>query len=263
VPDFRQIEPEALAQPRALQAIDFRGGEQLALVDKLASSYGPEMRELANLPDATGFDFFNPYFKGFDAAVYFSLVRELKPKKIIEIGAGFSTQIATLALQRNTEQGHTSELLTIEPYPEARLLESNANFQLIEKSVQDLPLDFFGQLGAGDILFIDSSHVAATGSDVVFELLEIMPQLKPGVWIHIHDIFTPRDYPAEWVLERRIAFNEQYMLEAFLMFNSEFTVKMSNAWIVQQARESCQQLFSAGNLAESASSFWIRKNSHG
>jgi len=258
IPDFREVKPEQLTRQRSSPAIDFRIEEQRALICRLGTRFKAELAELAGKPAPAGFDFANPYFGGLDAAAYYALVRDLEPSLVVEIGSGYSTQIASKALERNAHVGKPGRLVCIEPYPEQRLTGSGAKFELHEIKVQDLPLEFFGQLNANDILMIDSSHVATVGSDVCVELLDILPRLKSSVWIHIHDIFFPTDYPVEWVIERRQAFNEQYMLEAFLAFNQTFTVQLANAWMWRREQETLRHLFDGTNTLPPAS-LWMRR----
>jgi hypothetical protein len=260
VPDFRRISAEGLAQPRLSAGIDFHADGQLALLHRLGDAFGQEIAALANEPGPSSFDFANSYFAGLDAAVYYALIRDLGSRLVVEIGSGYSTQIATKALARNASAGRTGRLVCVEPYPEPRLTQSGAKYELIEKPVQDVPLEVFESLEAGDILMIDSSHVAKTGSDVCFELLEILPRLKLGVWVHVHDIFLPTDYPAEWVLGRRLAFNEQYMLEAFLAFNSAFSVQLANAWLWGAHRQVASSLYSGSADGTDPASFWMRRD---
>jgi hypothetical protein len=200
------------------------------------------------------FDFNNDYFNGFDAAAYYALVRHLRPQKIVEIGGGYSTQIAQHALARNGQ----GRLTCIEPYPEQRLIAADLPIELIQKRVEETPLDFFSSLEANDILFIDSSHTVKFGSDVCFEILEVLPRLKPGVWIHVHDIFFPHDYPAEWLLNRRLALNEQYLLEAFLAFNSAFKPRLANHWICLDHTDEAALLW-PNSTSPHASSFWMKR----
>ncbi|HEX5885308.1 MAG TPA: class I SAM-dependent methyltransferase, partial [Pyrinomonadaceae bacterium] len=219
LPDFRSITPEQINRRRSYPGIDFRWQEQFALLNELAT-YRNELLEIE-------FDFNNDYFGGFDAAVYYSLIRHLKPQRIVEIGGGYSTRIASKALAVNGK----GKLTCIEPYPESRLNGTQLDIELIPKRVEDLDPDFFSSLEAKDILFIDSSHTVKFGSDVCYEFLEILPRITRGVWVHVHDIFFPQDYPAEWLINRRLALNEQYFLEAFLSFNREFRVALSNHWL--------------------------------
>jgi hypothetical protein len=246
LPDFRSITTEQITRRRSYPEIDFNWPAQLDLVTELAQ-YRDELEDIS-------FDFDNVFFSGFDAAVYYGLIRHLQPQRVIEIGGGYSTQIADKAIARNGR----GRLTCIEPYPEARLLEANLNVELIEKRVEQIDVDFFSCIEAGDILFIDSSHAVKFGSDVCYEFLEVLPRLKPGVWIHVHDIFFPHDYPAEWLLNRRLALNEQYLLEAFLAFNNSFAPQLASYWLCLDHSDVAARLWSnVGSMV--ASSFWMKR----
>lgn len=245
LPDFRSISVEQLNRKRTYPAIDFRWKDQLALLNDLAT-YRDELTRLE-------FDFNNDFFSGFDAAVYYSLIRHLKPQRVIEIGGGYSTHIATSALSAN-EKG---SLTCIEPYPEDRLAKADLKVELITKRVEQIDVDFFSCLETNDILFIDSSHTVKFGSDVCYEFLEILPRLAPGVWVHVHDIFFPHDYPAEWLINRRIALNEQYLLEAFLAFNRDFNVALANYWLSIDYLSSMTAIWPG----KSGTSFWFFRSS--
>jgi hypothetical protein len=248
LPDFRSITAEHINRRRTYPGIDFKWDEQLKLVNNLAG-YSNELLSLQ-------FDFDNGFFSGFDAAVYYSLIRHLQPQRIVEIGGGYSTQIAQKALTRNG----TGKLTCIEPYPEERLNGAKLDIELITKRVEEIDLDFFSQLEANDILFIDSSHTVKFGSDVCFEFLEILPSVKPGVWIHVHDIFFPHDYPAEWLITRRQAWNEQYLLEAFLSFNSHFAIQLANYWICLNHLDEAAHLWPRALSSNyGACSFWMKR----
>ena len=248
LPDFRSITTEQITRRRTYPGIDFNWNEQLTLVNELAA-YSDELRELQ-------FDFDNAFFNGFDAAVYYSLIRHLQPQRIVEIGGGYSTQIADRALARNG----TGKLTCIEPYPEERLNGAKLDIELITKRVEENDIDLFSSLEANDILFIDSSHTVKFGSDVCFEFLEVLPRLKPGVCIHVHDIFFPHDYPEEWLIERRQAWNEQYLLEAFLSFNSRFSVQLANHWFCLDHLDAAARLWPrALSPNYGACSFWMKR----
>jgi predicted O-methyltransferase YrrM len=163
------------------------------------------------------FHFNNGFFERVDAEVAHSMVRMHKPRRIVEVGSGNSTLLLTAALRRNIAEGYPGELISIEPAP-AKYLKGGVPgmSQMIERPVQTVPLDLFRTLQANDILFIDSSHVVSTDSDVVHECLRILPELAPGVLIHFHDIFTPLDYPKKFVVANLCFWSEQYLLEAFL-----------------------------------------------
>jgi hypothetical protein len=243
LPDFRSITLDQITRRREFPAINFRWDDQLALLNEL-TAYRDELSTLE-------FNFDNGFFSGFDAAVYYSLIRHLEPQRIIEIGGGYSTYLAAKALSRNGN----GKLTCIEPYPE-RLNGVGPRLDLIQKRVEEIDVEFFSCLEASDILFIDSSHAVKFGGDVCYEFLEILPRLAPGVWVHVHDIFFPHDYPAEWLLERRTAFNEQYLLEAFLSFNDKFEVALANYWLCLDRRDETARLWPSSS---GASSLWMKR----
>jgi len=246
LPDFSTITSEQIKRRRDYPGIDFKWNEQLALLNEL-TAYREELNTIQ-------FDFDNAYFCGYDAAVYYSLIRHLKPQRIIEIGGGHSTQIANAGLAVNGK----GKLTCIEPYPEDRLTNANLRVELIQQRVEEIDVAFFSCLEPNDILFIDSSHTVKFGSDVCFEFFEVLPSLKPGVWIHVHDIFFPHDYPAEWLLKRRLALNEQYLLEAFLSFNTTFVPQLANYWLSLEHSDDVARLW-PNTRTHDASSFWMRR----
>jgi len=232
LPDFREITEASTLVRRESAAIDFDLPGQIRLQQLVASPVREELQTIAEKPESEGgYPFDNDYFSYLDAAVYYALIRHLKPVRVVEIGCGFSTRIADKALKANREEGHRGGLTCIEPYPQARLTDFKLEMELIEKRVEDVPLAFFSALTANDILFIDSSHAVKFRSDVCREFLEILPVIQPGVWVHVHDIFFPTDYPARWLIDQRIAFNEQYLLEAFLAFNPHFKPTAALRWL--------------------------------
>jgi hypothetical protein len=165
----------------------------------------------------------NSQFGWLDARTLFVLLRAWRPQRIIEVGSGFSSLLVADVNCRWFNQG--IHFTCIEPFPRPFLTTRMAGIsRLIQQPVQDVLLDEFETLQEGDILFIDSSHVSKTGSDVNFLYLEVLPRLKKGVHIHIHDIFLPHDYPPDWVIAGRRSWNEQYIVQALLMYSSGFRV---------------------------------------
>lgn len=259
LPDFRTITADATTRRRQSPAIEFNLPAQVSLVQRLAAGYRPELDALSA---SAAFDFHNDYFAGFDAAMYYALIRDLGPARIVEIGSGFSTQIADQAARRNRAAGRPLELICIEPFPQPRLTDAQPEITLIEKRVEDVDLALFDALQANDILFIDSSHAVKFGGDVCREFLEILPRLKPGVWVHVHDIFLPHDYPARWLINQRIAFTEQYLLEAFLAFNRQFAVRAALHWLQLDYPGAVAELCSPPLRPEGDlgfSSFWMQR----
>lgn len=262
LPDFRTLTPSMFERRREPPRIDFALPMQVALLKALAVESRAELDAIAH---EGAFDFTNDWFTGLDACVYYSLIRHLKPRRIVEVGSGYSTRLASLAVVRNEAEGSPGEVICIEPYPEPRLTESSARFTLIKKPVQEVPISFFEELSKNDILMIDSSHVATIGGDVCYEFLDILPRLKPEVWVHVHDIFFPRDYPAKWVINERRAYNEQYLLEAFLSDNKSFAPKLANHWLVLDYRNAvdalCPLIATSGvTIEQLGGSFWMCKS---
>lgn len=261
VPDFRTVTPDICNRRREPPGIDFSLPSQVDLLQTLAIKSREELNSIAS---KRTFDFTNTWFTGLDACVYYALIRYLKPSRIVEVGSGYSTRIAFLAATCNKSEGHPCEIICIEPYPEPRLTESSAVFTLIKKPVQDVPLSFFEELANNDILMIDSSHVAKIGSDVCYEFLDILPRIKPGVWVQVHDIFFPHDYSYNWVGKQRLAYNEQYILEAFLSGNKSFAPKLANHWLLSDYRSAVDALCPPeainGHAPEQlGGSFWMRR----
>jgi predicted O-methyltransferase YrrM len=204
-----------LSQERLLPGIKWNDVDQLAYLSTL--KYADELSDI-NAPrtDVLEFRLDNDSFGSGDAEFLYQLIRDKKPKRIFEIGSGHSTLMARAAITRNSRElpGYSCKHICIEPY-EAPWLE-RAVTQVLRQRVEDIDRTLFDELEEGDLLFVDSSHIIRPQGDVVTEYLQILPALRPGVIVHIHDIFSPRDYPAEWVLERFWLWNEQYLLEALL-----------------------------------------------
>ena len=204
-----------LSQERLLPGIKWNDAEQVAYLSTLTYA-----DELANIDgprtDPLEFHLSNDSFGSGDAEFLYQLIRDKKPKRVFEIGSGHSTLMARSAISRNSREmpGYSCTHICIEPY-EAPWLE-RAVTQVLRKRVEDVDRALFDELEENDVLFVDSSHIIRPQGDVVTEYLQILPALRPGVIVHVHDIFSPRDYPAEWVLDRFWLWNEQYLLEALL-----------------------------------------------
>jgi predicted O-methyltransferase YrrM len=162
----------------------------------------------------------------------YSIIRHCKPKRIIEIGSGFSS-----AVMLDTNElffDNQIELTFIDPYPKRlhslMTLIDKSKIKVINSDVQLISLDVFKKLQSGDILFVDSTHVTKTGSDVNYILFEILPILNSGVIIHFHDVFYPFEYPKEWVF-KGFNWNEDYILKAFLMYNNDFEIKLFSDYL--------------------------------
>jgi predicted O-methyltransferase YrrM len=196
-----------------------------------------------------------------DGEILYCFIRHFKPKRIIEIGSGYSTRLSLLAARRNAEDGHArAGVIACEPYPEEVLSRGLDGLTLRQTFVQDVPLTEFDSLQANDILFIDSSHVLKIGSDVQYEYLEILPRLRPGVIVHVHDIFLPAEYPRTWVMDQFRFWTEQYLLQAFLAFNETFEVLWAGSYMHLTHPERLERAFrSYQRTTRWPGSFWMRR----
>ena len=171
----------------------------------------------------------NDQFSWLDCRALFVLLRAWQPRRFVEVGSGFSTLLIADVNRRFL--GGTMKVCCVEPYPRAELHEPALGLErLLPSKVQDVGFEPFDALEAGDILFIDSSHVAKTGSDVNHLCFEVLPRLRKGVRVHFHDIFLPEDYPKPWVLAENRSWNEQYIVRTLLMYSSHFRVLFGSSY---------------------------------
>lgn len=246
--------------PPALPDVDIDIDAMTKLWDeKLAPVMGTA--PLPEQPDGQHrYHFRNPAYSYGDALVLRAMILANRPKRIVEVGSGWSSA-CTLDTVFDEAKLDT-EITFIEPYP--KVLRSimregdESRVNIIELIVQDVPLSFFDQLEANDILLINSTHVVKTGSDVVHELTQILPRLKPGVLIHFHDIFYPFEYGHKWVIEENRSWNEIYALRSFLAFNDNFKVIFFNDMFLRLRQERLEKDCPAF-LKNSGGAIWIRR----
>jgi predicted O-methyltransferase YrrM len=217
-------------KPSRLSGIKYDLEEIRRLVKQLTSKYSDEYKQLPDyeMNKRAGY---GPGYTAVDARFLYYLLRDLKPKQYIEVGSGLSTYYCSMANQRNTESGSPMKITCIEPFPYATL-KSLAGLEVVEREAQDVELSRFDQLEAGDVLFIDSSHVVKIDGDVPYLFLEVLPRLKKGVIVHIHDIPFPYNVPYPpglWIFGQQWPsfWNEAMLLQAFLCFNHVYEIFLS------------------------------------
>jgi methyltransferase family protein len=224
ISEVQRREADIFGAPAVLPGIDLAGSDQLALLGELTKYY-------ADLPfgderiDGLTYSFNNEAFSYADAISLYSIIRNFRPKRIVEVGSGYSSAVI-IDTNRLFFDG-AIDCTFVEPYPD-RLLslvpESGLQgWRLLRNKVQEVELAIFEELDAGDILFVDSTHVSKVGSDVNWLIFQVLPTLKAGVLIHFHDVFYPFEYPREWIY-KGWAWNEAYLLRAFLAYNREFRI---------------------------------------
>jgi hypothetical protein len=168
----------------------------------------------------------NQNYESVDAELLYAMVRARKPRRVMELGSGYTTLLIGMAAQRNAEEGTPTEHVAYDPFPRPQVIgEAPPQPSRLEPvSAVDVPLGEIAKLEAGDVLFVDTTHTVKLGSDVNHIVLDLLPALAPGVIVHFHDVFLPWEYPRVWIEERGYYWSEQYLLQAFLAFNDEFEV---------------------------------------
>ena len=266
-------EEDDLAYERNLQlvGIDMNDDLQAKFLNDVILKYKNEFNKfpIHETDNPQQFYLVNGNFMAGDANTYYSLIHYLKPKTIIEIGSGNSTLLAIHAIDKNMEEAtgegeYNCSLISIDAYPRKSLLEVKDHLKELKKyKVQEVELDYFNQLVSGDILFIDSSHVLRSGGDVWWEYCEILPRLKKGVYVHVHDISLPKPYHRVYYDTYRY-YNEQYLLQALLTYSSKFEVIWASTYFFDKYPEKLACLSPEYELMREAyplaepSSFWIR-----
>jgi len=242
--------------PETLPGIDLNVNEQLNLLDSFEAFY-KELPFSDERSEGLRYYYKNGFYGYSDAILLHCMIRHLKPKKIIEVGSGFSSSVT---LDTNEKfMGNSINCIFIEPYPERleSLLKNDDNVTVYKKRLQEMPIEIFKGLDKNDILFIDSTHVAKFNSDVNYVFHKILPMLAHGVYIHFHDIFYPFEYPQEWLLEGR-AWNEQYILRAFLEYNNDFKIVLFNTYLESMHEEKIKSRFPL-LYKNTGGSIWIKK----
>lgn len=220
IPDLGKLPAGFWDDARPMPGVDLRMEAALALLE---GPLAPHIREFDPPRDPTPgrvFHLANRTYESVDAEVLFALIRHLAPKRVIELGSGASTAVMVEAVE-----GTSTELQVFDPYPRPHWADGlRKHVTIEERSAEDLPPSFFDDLGDGDVLFIDTSHTVRAGGDVTHLLLEVVPRLRPGVVVHVHDIFLPYSYPEGWFRDDRRYFAEQYLLQALLADSAKFEV---------------------------------------
>ena len=236
--------------------IDLNLEHQYDLLDSFQTFYG-DLPFALQKTDELRYYYENSFFSYGDGITLYSMIRRFNPRRIIEVGSGFSS--AVMMDVNDLFQNGQIDLTFIEPYANRLkgLLTASDNVRIIEDPVQSVDPELFKVLEENDILFIDSTHVAKVGSDVNHLFFEVLPLLQRGVLVHIHDISNDFELPFMWVMEGR-AWNESYLLKTFLMNNSAYKIEMFNAYVGTYYQEWLQQ-YMPKFLENPGGSFWMRK----
>jgi hypothetical protein len=248
----------------AVAGIDFNDASHEAILTRDFARFHKLFDYPATLPITAELDRFfvdNDQFGWLDCRALFVLLLAWRPRRLIEVGSGFSSLLIGDVNRRFL--GGTIDVTCVEPYPRAFLKRGVPGItRLIESKVQDVDVARFAELGAGDVLFIDSSHVAKTGSDVNHLFFEVLPRLAAGVYVHVHDIFLPHEYPRQWVIDQNRSWNEQYLLRALLSGGRNYEVVFGASYAFHRFRELVIDALALPDRAGfGGGSFWMRRSS--
>jgi predicted O-methyltransferase YrrM len=257
IPDTRTLDPSLFERRSELPGVDMNEAGQIALLDELARYRdGFARMPLAATAGPRRYHVDNPAFAGGDGDALYALLRNARPARVVEIGSGFSTLLIAETLRENG----SGELIVIDPFPGDAVRGLMEPARLVAAPVQEAGLEVFAELGAGDVLFVDSSHVLRMGGDVQHLFLEVFPRLAQEVLVHVHDVFLPRDYPRALVVDKRFFWTEQYLLQAFLAFNGAFEVVLALAYLHDRHPERLEAAFAANRRDRYLpGSFWMRR----
>lgn len=244
--------------PRYTEGLALDEQKALAFLDDTCSPFRTDYLRLPLSEEGDDTQFFldNGWFGPIDAEILYSVLRKNDPATVVEVGSGFSTRLMRRAIGDGNLR---TRIVSIDPTPNTRISPYADDY--IKAPVEDIDgEELWARLNPGDVLFIDSSHIVKTGGDVPFLFLEVVPRLKPGVLVHVHDIFIPFDYPSEWVFEGW-KWNEQYVVHAFLAFNNSFEILWPASYMFERQREHILGLIpSAKALSKPPSSLWFKRN---
>jgi hypothetical protein len=258
IPDLDELPRGAFERRSDLPGI---GWDLDAQLDEVRGRLGPAMAEFRppqSSPDRWQY-VPNDSYTVPDAAVLHAMVRTQKPRRIVELGSGHSTLVTAAAARQNAAEGHPVNLEVFDPFPGVVGDGLPGLARLERTGAQDVPFAVFERLEAGDILFVDTTHTVKIGSDVNHIILEILPRLRPGVVVHLHDIFLPYEYPRVWLEDYGLYWAEQYLLQAFLAFNSGYEILASVYALKRERPAEMAQLLPPGNWDGLGAAFWMRR----
>jgi len=217
-------------QPSRMRGVAFDLPAMRTALEDLVASYAREYSELPSY-DEIRKKRHGPGFTRVDAMVLYMMLRHHKPARYLEVGSGLSTYYAWLAAARNAAEGRPMEITVVDPFV-SEGTRGLPGVEAVAREAQDLPADWYARLAAGDVLFIDSTHIVRVDGEVPYLVLEVLPAMSPGVLVHVHDVHFPFNVPcdpAAYVFDRRwpMLFTEAMLVQAYLCDNPRVEILMS------------------------------------
>jgi predicted O-methyltransferase YrrM len=260
VPDLDRLPASTWTAAAPMPGLELDLDAQLALLRSLEAELAEFTPPVGSPGDERGFYVANPSYGPVDATILHALVRSRRPARVLEVGAGFSTLVIAGAAARNAAAGAPVEHRVVDPQPSGVLDAVRADIDLRVEDARRIPLEELAALEAGDVLFIDTSHAVRPGGEVLYLLLEALPALRPGVLVHVHDVFRPYEYPRRLYEEFGVAWQEQHLLQAFLAFNPRFAPRCAaHALFRRRPAELAALIPRFGAVEELPSAFWFER----
>jgi hypothetical protein len=261
IPNIDELPADVWERRSPLTGIGMSAEDQLRYAEGELAPFLPEFTPPVRADGAEGFHLDNISFGPVDAHVLYSTIRRWKPRRVMELGSGWSTLVSAQACRANAAEGHATELTAVDPFPQPFLhagLDGLA--ELRAQKATAVPVEELASLRADDVLFVDTTHTVKLGSEVNYLVLDVLPRLQEGVLVHFHDIFLPFEYPRRWLEEHAYFWAEQYLLQAFLACNPYFEVLFASHYLAKTETERLTALIpTLASTDKSPSSIWLRR----
>jgi Methyltransferase domain len=260
IPDLANIPEEVWWRRGELPGVVFDVERAMAFLERDLAGYVAELELPTSDPGRPGVYYLrNSGFESVDAELLYAMVRLLRPRRVVELGSGWSTVLIGMAAERNERGGAPIEQVAYDPYPRPHILGDPPPARVEPIPATEVPLAVFTALGPRDVLFVDTTHTVKVGGDVNHLVLEVLPRLRGGVVVHFHDIFLPWEYPRSWVVEDRRYWCEQYLLQAFLALNEHFEVIVPAAALARDFPERLARVVASFGDGVWPGSLWLRR----
>lgn len=262
IPDTTLLSDDIWERRSALGGIDLRVERAIELIESDLAPFIAEMEVPSEGPQPPGTFFLrNENYETVDAELLYALIRSRKPRRVVELGSGFTTLLIGEAARRNLAEGASIEHLAFDPFPRAQIFGEQPPPPTVFEPLgaTEVPPERLAELKAGDILFVDTTHTVKLGSDVNHIILDVLPALAPGVLIHFHDIFLPWEYPRVWFEEMDYFWAEQYLLQAFLAFNDAFEIVLPAGAVAREYADRLDAVVPSFTPGRRPGAFWIAR----
>lgn len=259
LPDVERLPAWVWDDLREPAGIDLRLPEAGALLTEALRPYVAEFDPPRTPRPGRRYYLENGMYESVDAETLYAILRHFKPARVIELGSGASSNVIAEAQAANEHEGSPLRHTIFDPFPFTASPLGPVETEVHRRRTEDIDPATFSELGAGDVLFVDTTHTVKTGGDVPRLILDVFPRLREGVLIHVHDIFIPYDYPREWVIDRRRAWAEQYLLQAFLAFNDSYEVLFPAHALTRRSPDLVRSVIPSFAAGAAPGAFWIRR----